>query len=165
MANTRNLTAHPTMVMAAVVVVVVILVSSNPVAAFSLWPRSEVFPELEVTLANDGAYPIWFMCQMTDRGDSLYELQPNATFRFNFVQVAFPMRWCYLYVNPSSHGFFWAYTVRSRCTKCFWSINKFPSLYRGDKGRWERQKLFVPPDFQIGFFKVDKDDNAADKTN
>ncbi|GER42171.1 self-incompatibility protein [Striga asiatica] len=108
-----------------------------------------LFPEIEITLANDGRWPVWFMCQMTDHSDSLYQLPQNSTYRFNFRQAAFPMRWCYLYVSRSSHGFFWAFTVRSRCTKCFWSINHHPSLYRADKGRWERQKLFMPPDFNI----------------
>ncbi|KAL7119028.1 hypothetical protein ACP275_02G037400 [Erythranthe tilingii] len=150
MANARNLTA-----LATAVVAVAILSSSHHAAAFDL------FPELEVTLANDGTYPIWFMCQMTDKSNSLFQLQPNATYRFSFLQVAFPMRWCYLYVSPKSHGFFWAYTVRSRCTKCFWSINKHPSLYRGDKGRWERQKLFMPPGFKIDPLTNDKDNKPA----
>ena len=116
---------------------------------------STLFPKVEVTLANDGEYRVWFMCQLTDKRDSLYELPPNETYRFNFTHVAFPMRWCYLYINPRSHGFFWAYTVRARCTKCFWSINTHPSLYRNDKGRWERQKLYMPPNFNITTFIKD----------
>ncbi|KAG8368424.1 hypothetical protein BUALT_Bualt15G0044000 [Buddleja alternifolia] len=126
------------------------------VALFSSFipTASGLFPEVEITLANDGSYPIWYMCQTGGRRDSLYALQPNSTFRFVFRQIAFPMRWCYLYATPNSNGFFWAYTVRSRCTKCFWSINKYPSLYRGDKGRWERQKLFMPPDFKMTEFLV-----------
>ncbi|KAG8368361.1 hypothetical protein BUALT_Bualt15G0037500 [Buddleja alternifolia] len=99
------------------------------VALFSSFipTASGLFPEVEITLANDGSYPIWYMCQTGGRRDSLYALQPNSTFRFVFRQIAFPMRWCYLYyATPNSNGFFWAYTVRSRCTKCFWSINKYP---------------------------------------
>ncbi|PIN08747.1 hypothetical protein CDL12_17064 [Handroanthus impetiginosus] len=133
---------------AAAVVVVVIICSFLPTA----W--DDIMPEVEVTLANDGLYPIWYMCQLTDKTSSLYELQPNSTYRFKFPHLAFPMRWCYLYINPRSHGFFWAYTVRSRCTKCFWSINKHPSLYRGDKGRWERQKLFMPADFNLTLYSI-----------
>lgn len=133
----------------AVAVAVVILSSSKPVVGLAF------FPEIEVTLANDGLYPIWYMCQMTSTSDSLYELPPNTTYHFSFQQIAFPMRWCYLYISKTSHGFFWAFTVRSRCTKCFWSINKHPSLYRGDKGRWERQKLFMPPYFKMDdYYKI-----------
>ncbi|KAL8541471.1 hypothetical protein ACS0TY_002659 [Phlomoides rotata] len=142
MATTRSLTA---VLMVAVTVAVVL---RRAEASF--------FPEVEVTLANDGAYRVWFMCQLTDKRDSLYELSPNETYRFKFKHMAFPMRWCYLYINPWSHGFFWAYTVRARCTKCFWSINNHPSLYRNDKGRWERQKLFMPPNFNISAFLNDK---------
>ncbi|EPS57159.1 hypothetical protein M569_17662, partial [Genlisea aurea] len=108
-----------------------------------------VMPEVEVTLANDGSSGVLFMCQRTSKSDSLYTLLPNSTYRFSFTHLAFPMRWCFLYINPEAYGFFWAYTVRSRCTKCFWSITKHASLYRGDKGRWERQKLFTPPRFYI----------------
>ncbi|KAG8377745.1 hypothetical protein BUALT_Bualt08G0064900 [Buddleja alternifolia] len=114
--------------------------------------------EVEITLANDGLFPILYMCQTADRKDSLYELKSNSTFRFVFRHIAFPMRWCYIYTNPNSHGFFWAYTVRSRCTKCFWSINKYPSLYRTDKGRWERQKLFMPPGFNMSEYFIQKPD-------
>ncbi|CAI9766194.1 unnamed protein product [Fraxinus pennsylvanica] len=119
--------------------------------------KFELFPDVEVTLANDGNHPIYFMCKYTDKDNSLYELPENTTYRFNFPQVAFPMRWCYLYINPRSHGFFWAYTVRSRCTKCFWSINRYPHLYRSDRARWERQQLFQPLNFNISdyFKKVD----------
>ncbi|KAG6421890.1 hypothetical protein SASPL_118449 [Salvia splendens] len=113
-----------------------------------------MFPEVEITLANDGQSSVWFMCQLTHKGDSLYELPANSTYRFSFTHMAFPMRWCYLYIHPGSHGFFWAYTVRSRCTKCFWSIDRHPSLYRNDIGRWERQKLFMPPSFNISNFLV-----------
>ena len=139
MAATRALTA-----LTLAVTVAVALISAATTAA-----SSALFPKVEVTLANDGEYRVWFMCQMTDKSDSLYELPPNETYRFNFSHVAFPMRWCYLYIHPGAHGFFWAYTVRARCTKCFWSINSHPSLYRNDKGRWERQKLFMPSDFDI----------------
>ncbi|KAL0384253.1 UNVERIFIED_CONTAM: hypothetical protein Sradi_2819600 [Sesamum radiatum] len=140
MANKENLTS-----LAVVVVVVAVMLSSSIAGATGIKWHSTV----EVTLSNDGLYPVWYMCQMTDKADSLYQLQPNSTYRFSFTHLAFPMRWCYLYINPRSHGFFWAYTVRSRCIRCFWSINKHPSLYRGDRGRWERQKLFMPPDFDI----------------
>ncbi|KAK4437918.1 hypothetical protein Salat_0125900 [Sesamum alatum] len=140
MARKENLTS-----LAFVVVVVAVTLSSSMDGVAG----RKVIPVVEVTLANDGIYPIWYMCQMTDKADSLYALEPNSTYRFSFNHLAFPMRWCYLYINPRSHGFFWAYTVRSRCTRCFWSINKHPSLYRGDRGRWERQKLFMPPDFDI----------------
>ncbi|EPS69551.1 hypothetical protein M569_05216 [Genlisea aurea] len=115
-----------------------------------------IMPEVEVTIANDGASPVLFMCQLTDKSDSLYTLKSNVTYIFHFTQIAFPMRWCFLYINPNTHGFFWAYTVRSRCTKCFWSVTKHVSLYRGDKGRWERQKLFMPPDFSISDYRLDK---------
>ncbi|GER36945.1 calcium-dependent phospholipid-binding protein [Striga asiatica] len=143
------------------VVVVALLLLLRPSAASGL---GSLFPEIEITLANDGLYPVWFMCQMTDHADSLYELSPNSTYRFDFEQVAFPMRWCYLYISQTSHGFFWAFTVRSRCTKCFWSINRHPSLYRADKGRWERQKLFMPPDFNITRYvkSGNKDDSDSD---
>ena len=125
---------------------VMVLSSGRPTAA------SGLFPKVEITLANDGEYNVWFMCQLTDKSDSLYELSPKETYRFNFSHVAFPIRWCYLYINPRSNGFFWAYTVRARCTKCFWSIIDHPSLYRNDKGRWERQKLYMPHNFNITNF-------------
>ncbi|KAL3614246.1 hypothetical protein CASFOL_042320 [Castilleja foliolosa] len=144
---------------AAVMVAVVVMLSSPfPASGFSL------FPDVEITLANDGLYPIWFMCQMTDKSDSLYELSPNVTYRFTLKQAAFPMRWCYLYISQTSQGFFWAFTVRSKCTKCFWSISKYPSLYRGDKGRWERQKLFMPPDFDISDYR-NNGTNSSGKTS
>ncbi|XP_042004775.1 uncharacterized protein LOC121753621 [Salvia splendens] len=139
---------------AALVVVAMILCSAIPGAGATM------FPEVEITLANDGENPVWFMCQMTEKGDSLYELPPNSTYRFNFTHVAFPMRWCYMYIHPGSQGFFWVYTVRSRCTKCFWSIDKHPSLYRNDIGRWERQKLFMPPSFNISNFLLNDTQSA-----
>ncbi|KAL0334901.1 UNVERIFIED_CONTAM: hypothetical protein Sradi_4702000 [Sesamum radiatum] len=141
MANKENLTSL------AVVVVVAVMLSSSSMSVVAT--DMKMLAVVEVTLSNDGVHPVWYMCQMTDKADSLYQLQPNSTYRFSFNHLAFPMRWCYLYINPRSHGFFWAYTVRSRCIRCFWSINKHPSLYRGDRGRWERQKLFMPPDFDI----------------
>ncbi|KAL3621129.1 hypothetical protein CASFOL_036041 [Castilleja foliolosa] len=142
---------------AAVVVTMVVMLSSPLPASAS---GNFLFPDVEITLANDGLYPVWYMCQMTDKSDSLYELAPNVTYRFSLKQAAFPMRWCFLYINPNKHGFFWAFTVRSKCTKCFWSINKHPSLYRGDKGRWERQKLFMPPDFKISDYRNNDTKNA-----
>lgn len=130
------------------VTAILFVISYTPIASgLSL---NVLHPAVEITLSNDGLYPIWFMCQMTDHwSESLHQLPANETVRFSFDHIAFPMRWCYLFINPRSQGFFWAYTVRSRCTKCFWSINKHPSLYRNDKGRWERQKLFMPPQFNI----------------
>lgn len=115
-------------------------------------PLDQIFPKIEVTLSNDGTDKILYMCQWTDTEDSLNELLPGATYRFKFTQIGFPMRWCYLYINPTSHGFFWVYTVRARCTNCFWSINKHPFLYRGDRSRWERQKLYMPKGFNVNDF-------------
>ncbi|RAL37487.1 hypothetical protein DM860_000181 [Cuscuta australis] len=116
--------------------------------------KATLFPNIEITLANDYHRPIYFMCKNTDKDKKLHPLGVGETYRFNFTQVAFPMRWCFLYINSHTHGFLWVYNMRSRCTKCFWSITNFPNLYRTDRVRWERQKLFLPLGFDITQFLV-----------
>nr|GLL29718.1 uncharacterized protein LOC109164081 [Ipomoea trifida]GMC97204.1 Plant self-incompatibility S1 [Ipomoea batatas]GLL44090.1 uncharacterized protein LOC109164081 [Ipomoea trifida]GMD05938.1 Plant self-incompatibility S1 [Ipomoea batatas]GMD82661.1 Plant self-incompatibility S1 [Ipomoea batatas] len=114
--------------------------------------KSKLFPNVEITLANDYDRTIYFMCKNTDKDNTLHPLDAGQTYRFNFTQVAFPMKWCFLYINSHSFGFLWVYNMRSRCTKCFWSITNYPNLYRTDRVRWERQKLFMPPTFEIDNF-------------
>lgn len=140
MARATNI---PTVIVVVVAAMTLILMQSQSST------EAAVFPLVEVTLANDGIKPLWIMCQKPGKGGAFTQLAPNATYRFSFRHIAFPMRWCYIYIDTKRHGFFWAYTVRSKCTKCFWSIEGYPSLYRGDKGRWERQRLFVPTGFNV----------------
>lgn len=116
-----------------------------------------LFPTIEVTLANDGDYPVFFMCKFTDKDNYLHTLEKGEIYRYNFTQIAFPMRWCYLYINQKSHGFFWAYNIRLRCTKCFWSIANYPYLYRSDRSRWERQKLYAPLGFNVTNYLINED--------
>lgn len=116
--------------------------------------KTRLFPVIEVTLANDGEDPVLFMCKFTSKDNNLHVLGKGDIYRYNFTQIAFPMRWCYLYVNEKTNGFFWAYNVRLRCTKCFWSINNFPYLYRSDRSRWERQKLYAPLGFNLSNYLI-----------
>lgn len=116
--------------------------------------KTRLFPVIEVTLANDGEDPVLFMCKFTNKDNNLHVLGKGDIYRYNFTQIAFPMRWCYLYINEKTNGFFWAYNVRLRCTKCFWSINNFPYLYRSDRSRWERQKLYAPLGFNLSNYLI-----------
>lgn len=111
------------------------------------------FPIIEITLFNEGEHDILYTCNLTPNATGLYVLRRGDKFSYSFTQVAFPMRWCYLYINDQMNGFFWSYNVRLRCTKCFWSIRKYPYLYRSDRTRWERQQLFMPQDFDIDLYK------------
>lgn len=115
--------------------------------------RDFFFPTIEITIFNDGADSVYYMCKFTKNDTGLHELRPREKFIYNFTQIAFPMRWCYLYINDKMNGFFWSYSVRLRCTKCFWSISNYPHLYRSDRGRWERQQLFNPLDFNISRYR------------
>lgn len=115
---------------------------------------NKMFPTIEVTLANDNNFSIYYMCRDFDTINALTKLSPGDNYKFNISQIAFPMRWCYLYINPRTHGFFWAYNVRSKCTKCFWSVTNFPYLYKADRVRWEREKLFVPVGFNINDYLI-----------
>ncbi|CAN4100659.1 unnamed protein product [Withania somnifera] len=103
---------------------------------------------------NDNNFSIYYMCRDFDTINTLTKLGPGDNYKFNISQIAFPMRWCYLYINPRTHGFFWAYNVRSKCTRCFWSVTNFPYLYKADRVRWEREKLFTPVGFNINDYLV-----------
>ncbi|CAK9151275.1 unnamed protein product [Ilex paraguariensis] len=117
--------------------------------SFAGFEKRNLFPNVTVTVANDRDKDVFCMCKGSKFSDALHVLKAGERLSYVFTQIAFPMRWCYLYIDDNKQGFFWAYTVRSRCTMCFWSIKEQPYLYRPDRNRWERQKLYRPPSLMI----------------
>lgn len=49
--------------------------------------KSKLFPNVEITLANDYDRTIYFMCKNTDKDNTLHPLDAGQTYRFNFTQV------------------------------------------------------------------------------
>ena len=149
--NTNANTKHPFLVTA----LILLMLTPSHAATLSLWNRwkarvaGNLFPKVEVTLYNESDDKVLYMCSFDENQRSLQVLGAGQQNSWNFTQFAFPLHWCYLYVNEERHGFFWAYGVRSRCIKCFWKVGKFPFLYRSDRNRWERQQLFPPQNLKF----------------
>nr|GMC94545.1 glucose and ribitol dehydrogenase-like [Ipomoea batatas] len=49
--------------------------------------KSKLFPNVEITLANDYDRTIYFMCKNTDKDNTLHPLDAGQTYRFNFTQL------------------------------------------------------------------------------
>ncbi|KAL8157494.1 hypothetical protein AgCh_002268 [Apium graveolens] len=153
MASNGNANRKNAFVVAALIL---LMVTPSYAENLSLWNRwkarinNNLFPRVEVTLFNESEDKVLYMCSFGDEKErSLRVLEGGQQNSWNFTQFAFPLHWCYLYVNENRHGFFWAYGVRSRCIKCFWKVGKFPFLYRSDRNRWERQQLFPPQNLKF----------------
>ncbi|GAA0148693.1 hypothetical protein LIER_08067 [Lithospermum erythrorhizon] len=120
---------------------------------------SDVFPRVGVVLANEDDQSVYYMCQkykdvVLANNDTLHVLKPNDAFEFSIFHVAYPRRWCYMYINKDTNGFFWAYSVRKKCGRnCYFGVkNRFLYMYREDRKRWERQQLYKPLLFDINRF-------------
>ena len=106
--------------------------------------KFQLFSYVTVTLYNTLEHDVLYMCSFKECNKTLQVLKANKKITWSFRQYGLPMYWVYLYIDEKTQGFFWAYAVRLRCIKCFWRIDQFISLYRGDRNRWERQRLFPP---------------------
>lgn len=126
-----------------VIVATLLLLFVRPLNAST--SNFELTPTVEVTLFNSLQHDVLYMCSFKECGNSMQIIKSETRITWKFTQIAFPLHWIYIYINGKMNGFFWAYSVRLGCNKCFWRIEKFPFLYRSDRNRWERQLLYPPP--------------------
>lgn len=134
----------------AVLSVLILLLFIKPSSAKTIFRRfiDLALPIKTVSIRNDAGKPILYKCSF--EGDIYVEtlrvLAPGEALTWAFREYFAPQYWCFLYYSSDKQGCFWAYTVRKRCTYCYWSLkDSGPFLYRPDRLRWEQHSLFKTP--------------------
>ncbi|MFQ6625164.1 hypothetical protein Gotur_004001, partial [Gossypium turneri] len=83
-----------------------------------------IFPTVTVTLINEASHSVYLKCGFDEGGEykGLQKMEPGDSITWSFVELIFPLRWCYVHIDEENYGAFWAFTVFLQCRDCKWII-------------------------------------------
>ncbi|XWS49521.1 hypothetical protein CRYUN_Cryun12cG0010100 [Craigia yunnanensis] len=118
--------------------------SSAILPTFAERIKEKVFPRVTVAIRNEANHSVYLKCGFDHVNQDLRRIQPGEMKSWTFIEILFPLRWCYVHINNENRGAFWAFTVFLRCTDCTWSIRD-DGVYNlnNDEKIWEKHKLFL----------------------
>ncbi|KAK8626304.1 hypothetical protein V6N13_133955 [Hibiscus sabdariffa] len=115
--------------------------SIQPSEAFG---TAAIFPKVNVTLKNEASHGVYLKCGFDETKDqTLQKLEPGEARWWSFVEVWFPLRWCYLHISNDNRGAFWAFTVFLKCSNCSWSIRNDGPYHFNHRQVWKKHKLYL----------------------
>ncbi|KAJ0113319.1 hypothetical protein Patl1_01470 [Pistacia atlantica] len=98
-----------------------------------------------VELRNEAKHPIYVKCGDPEV-EQLRMLTTGETISWEFREILFPLKWCYVYVKNDTQGVFWASHVRLQCTHCIWRIrNDGIYYYKPKLQEWIKRHLYQCP--------------------
>ncbi|KAF5735050.1 hypothetical protein HS088_TW15G00549 [Tripterygium wilfordii] len=102
------------------------------------------FPRKGVIIRNDATHNVILKCDAKEFDMKIKLLPPGTEERFEFLEIIFPLRWCYVQIDDKIHGLFWAYATKLKCnTACSWSIRDTGIfMYNDDMRSWTPSPLF-----------------------
>jgi hypothetical protein len=120
----------------------------EPSSSLSISLVDKLFQKITVTISNDADHEIQYMCGDGEHDKKLHSMKPGEYMSFEFHDIMFPLKWCYVYLGESKHGVFWAYAVKLRCTECTWSLrNDGVFLLAPDGKESSSHELFLKGDY------------------
>ncbi|KAK8690974.1 hypothetical protein V6N13_074495 [Hibiscus sabdariffa] len=111
--------------------------SIEPCAGFMV----AFFPKVNVSLKNEANHSVYLKCGFKDQ--ELQRLEPGEMRWWTFVEILFPLRWCYVHINNDIRGAFWAFTVFLKCANCTWSIRNDGAYHFNHNHIWKKHKLYL----------------------
>ncbi|TYI34365.1 hypothetical protein ES332_A03G003800v1 [Gossypium tomentosum] len=104
-----------------------------------------IFPTVTVTLINEASHSVYLKCGFDESGEykGLQKMEPGDSITWSFVELIFPLRWCYIHIDEETYGAFWAFTVFLQCHDCQWIIRD-DSAYHFNHyyDVWKKTRLF-----------------------
>lgn len=105
-----------------------------------------LFPVVTVKLTSNATHEVYVKCGAKQWKDQLQILMKGDSISWQFREILFPLKWCFVHIDKHNQGVFWAVNVKFQCTHCQWSINdNGVFLYREKLQEWEKHPLFLGP--------------------
>ncbi|KAI9176524.1 hypothetical protein LWI28_003852 [Acer negundo] len=116
----------------------------EPVNSFPQRMFNLLFPMVTVELRNNASHHVHVKCGVEKFKEEMMLLNAGDAISWEFREILFPLKWCYVHIDNDNQGVFWASHVRLQCTHCYWSIkDDGVYFYRQNLNKWINQRLFL----------------------